>query len=70
MLNNGLSAGQIEQTPFNITGFTNGHSTIVADDFILCFWFDRKTSKSLKGDNKLGASEFVKNVALIHFEFD
>jgi hypothetical protein len=37
MLNNGLSAGQIEQTPFNITGFTNGHSTIVADDFILCF---------------------------------
>ncbi len=40
------------------------------DDLTLCFWDDLKDSKSFKGDNKLGASELVKKVAGMHWEFD
>lgn len=70
MLKRGSSGGQLEHTPLSIIGFVNGHSTIFMDDLTLCFSADLKISKSFNGESKLGASVFVKNSALTHFELD
>jgi len=66
MLKKGCPSGQTEHLPLMKIGFVNGHSTIVGEDFIRSFWADLKSSKSFIGDNKFGASEFVKNIPGMH----
>ncbi len=66
MLKYGNSFVQLEHTPFFEYGLANGHYTIVIDDFSLYFCYSLTNEKSLNGDNKLGAYEFVKKVAFIH----